>query len=680
MTTFAVLFLFPFNIFCLENYEKLLEDARKSWTDGRPQDAIEAYKYIIYVSTGPGDISAVTRELAVLLNESAQNALAKIYIEKAQVAAKDDPWLEFEKGWALLSLKKYTEAKASFENVPTMTADPDLIYNSRFMQAMTEMELAGPLKAIENFQTVYQKYPYLLSASSYMIARCYDEIKKRSHAINFLKETLQYDETGIQALITLARTYEDVDYYIPAWQAYYTLSELDPGNKIFEEKKNKFSKYLKGNPDNLLYWTRLGWPLHAEPLKIKGVNKIKVGLFTDGKGERASLTRFFFITNSDFEIIDSKLGKTYAGKKNSQYEVAYVEKNRIFEIKDNSASKIYTTRQNFLIKPAFENGVLLIKSPEIKVSVKGVDRSDREISNELAVKVSTEGMKLSNLTYIEHILPSAVSAINAPKENQEFLKALAVIVRTRLMKYKNYPFFTDYDICDSKACVEFKGLQYESANALKAAEATGTEMLYKGDTLAEPSWHASCGGETRRGADDGSTKPKRADPFSLNKWFMSAPSQKLYCLPEDSTLFSSVIWMQMLDPYWIEERINSEYGAGKIKNIQVLARDDFGEVESLLIKGSANEITIEDKTQISRILSGGTMRSMVFNIRPLMKGGSPQYFLLRGIGTGDLRDFCLAGAHSMAKNLGYKYEMILKHYLPDLAVKDSSRPAPRKKK
>jgi len=657
-----------FNLYPIENYDKLVKTARANWLDGRVNDAIETYKYLIWLSSDTSDIVNLTKELAVLLNESSQNSEAKIYIEKAQALKKDDPYLEFEKGWAYLSLKKYPEAKSSFENVLTMTTDPDLIYNSRFMQAMTEINLGGDLKAIEDFQTVYQKYPYLLSASSYMIAKCYERAKKRNYTITFLKETLNYDEKNIQALITLAQNYDDVNYYLPAWQSFYTLSEIDLNNKKFIKKRDSLSKYIKDKHDNLLFWERIGWPIHSELLKVKGINKIKVGLFTDSEGEQTFLNKFYFISNTDFDIIDSKLGKSYKGKKNSQYEVSYIEKSRIFEIKDNTSSKVYTTRQNFSIKTIQENGVILIKNPEISNTIRGIDRSDRELSNEIIVKVSTEGMKLSNITYIEHILPPIISSINIPKDNNEFLKALSIVIRTILAEYKNKPFNQEYDMCDSKKCIEFKGLQHENPSVLKATEETSGQTLYKDNMPAKISYHYACGGKTLDGIDDNTNFPSELNPYSLNKFFMSAPKQDLYCLPEDATKFSNISWIILLDPYWIEERINERYKVGKIKNIQVLKRSSQGEVFSIIIKGSANDVLFENQEEINELLSANTLRSMLFNIRPIMSGSLPEYFLLRGIGTGNLRGLCIMGAYGMAKHLGYKYDKILNHYFPNLKI------------
>lgn len=662
-----ILFTNPL-VFSFESYEKLMEEARLSWLDGRPQDAIENYKYIIYISTEDEKIINATRELAVLLNEAGENSIAKIYIEKAQAIKNDDPYLEYEKGWALLSMKKYPEAKASFENVLTMTTNNDLIYNSRFMQAMCEINLGGPIKAIEDFQTVYNKYPYLLSLSSYMIAKCYQELKKRSHSITFLKETLQYDERNIQALITLAENYEDVNYYLPAWQSYYTLSEIDIFNEKFSEKVKKLSKNIKGKPDHLLFWQRLGWPIHSEPLKIKPNKKIKIGIYTDASGKQAFIKKFYFIANTDFEIIDSKLGKTYTGKKNMQYEVSYQEKSRIFEVKDNTMSKIYTTRQNFSIKTLNENGVILIKNPEIDYSIKGINRSDRELSNEIIVKISTEGMKITNNTYLEHILPAIISGLNIPKNNTEFLKAVSVVIRTILYDSLSNPFSQDYNIFDNLKDMEFKGLQYENPEVVKATEETKDEILYSNDSLPKVSFNYSCGGETDQ-ANDNSNKPEKLTPYSLNNWFLSAPNENLYCLPEDATRFSSVIWNVLLEPYWIEERANKRYKIGKIKNIQVLKRNSRGEVLSIIIKGSANDLILQDQDEINEILAANTLRSMLFNIRPLMSGSFPQYFMIRGIGTGKLKGLCLMGSYGMAKNLGYKYEKILKHYFPKLTIK-----------
>ncbi|GAB4032765.1 MAG: hypothetical protein Fur0012_11640 [Elusimicrobiota bacterium] len=663
-----LLFTLAANMLFAEDPAKVLSEALNSWKDGRYEDAIESYKYLIYISTGEKELISYTRDLSILLNDTARSATAKIYIEKLEAAGLEDPYLKYEKGLALYGMKKFPEAKKAFEEVPLSSAQEDLVYNARFMSAMTEIELGGPLKAVEQFQTVYQKYPYLLAPASYMIADCYEKAKKRSISVNFLKETLLYDSLNIQALIKLARIYEDTSYYMPAWQSYYTLSEVDPDNRFFIKAKKRLLKYVarEKRPDNLLYWVRLAWPVHNSRISWPEGKKIKVGIFSTPSIHQET-QGFNFISNSDFEINDSKLGKVYSGKKNFQYSMNYVAKDRIFELRDNSGARVYTTRQNFSINPKDRKEVILIKTPVFEQEAPGINKSDRELTGDIEISLSTSGMKLINDTYCEHLLGGILSRMDVPKENPEFLKALAVVLRTALEDYLKKPVSSKYDICDSKECLEYIGLQFENPAVIKAINDTEKQIL-TGGYGEKISFHESCGGKTFSGTDDGDRRVISYTPFGLELFFRTAPDQQMYCLPEDSTLFSKSFWTVLLEPYWIEERINPRYPVGQIKNIFILKRDSQMRPISIKIVGTASDAIIEGKKEVNWILSGGNFRSEKFSLRPLLKGDRAVYFIVRGIGTGNLEEFCVSGAYGLAKHHGFSFDRILSHYFPQSKI------------
>ncbi|MEW5951572.1 MAG: hypothetical protein GX447_07740 [Elusimicrobia bacterium] len=647
---------------------QVYKEAVNSWKEGRYEDSIEAYKYLVYISTADKDLITYTRDLAILLNDTGRAATAKIYIEKLEAAGLEDPYLKYEKGLALYGLKKFYEAKKAFNEAPLLTSDEDLIYSARFMSAMTEYELSGPMKAAQEFQSIYQKYPYLLAPSSYMIADAYEKAKKRSVSVNFLKETLVYDSKNIQAFIKMAKLYEDTGYYLSAWQSYYTLSELDPENRYFISAKKRLLKNAarEKNPDNLLYWARLAWPAHQSQVDIPQGKKMRVGLFSSLKNQYET-EGFDFISNSDFEVFDSKLGKTFSGKKNFQYSLNYILKDRIFELKDNAGARVYTTRQNFSIIPSDKNQVLLIKTPKFSYETPGINKSDRELTGNLEVYVSTSGMRLINETFSGHIITGILSKMDIPKENKEFLKAAAIALRTAVEDYWTKPVSSKYDICDSQDCMEYIGLQFENPAAAEAVKKTQGQRLSGGygDKLT---FHRACGGKTFLGADDKAMRNLEYTPWGLEKYFSSAPSRETYCLPEDSTMFSEAMWTILLEPYWIEERINPKYPVGKIKNILITERDEKLRPTGIKIIGTAADISVQGRKEVNQVLSGNNFRSEIFTMRPLLKGNKAAYFIVKGIGTGDLEDFCLLGGYGLAKHHGFTYDKILKHYFPDSQI------------
>ncbi|MFA6435163.1 MAG: SpoIID/LytB domain-containing protein [Elusimicrobiales bacterium] len=648
-----------------ENLLKPFGEAFAAWHDGRPEDAAGSLKYVIFRSSDTVLTLAAIKELSVILAELGKNQEALAYLSKGEALAPEDPFLAFEKGWDYLSLENPVEARSSFEKAVTLTGEADLVNQARFGLAQAEAQLGGPSDAATSLQTVYQKYPYLLSPVAEVISAQYELLKKPQNAITFLKETLTYDPRNIQAEIDLARLYDQSGLTVPAWQTYYTLSELDPDDKFSAEKTAKLARSVAGKLDNLLYWNRMSWPAHNKPLNYADKNPIRVGLFSDANGEPAPLTEFNFIANTAFSIIDSRLGPVESGKALMQWNVRYNPLNKICELRDNMGSVAHSTRNSFRLVPKTAGGVMLIKNPE-PVPQRGVNRGDREVGGELNVIIKENGVRLVNTVPLEEPVPSIVTALAKGSRLMEELKALAVVVRSKLVRLKSAKPHADrdYDLCDSPHCLAFPGLQTENESAVAAAELTREEVLSRDGAPMEGAFHTACGGFTADGVSDTGRAPGRMTPFNLYYLTLKAPSDDLLCLPEDKTTASDVAWTLMLEPKWIENRVNRRAKIGYIRSMAVLKRSPRGNVETLRIEGTAGSTVLEGFDAVSRTLSGGTLRSPLFTMRPVFYGKYPKYFLLRGIGTGDGRGYCVLGGHGMAKNLGSRYPEILKHYFP----------------
>ncbi|MBI4657113.1 MAG: tetratricopeptide repeat protein [Elusimicrobia bacterium] len=666
---FFLVCLCPFPHAAAQDLEKIFKTSIDSWHDGRPDDSIGSLKYISFISSDTKLLYPSLMNLAVLLAEAGKPEEALAYLTKAEIISPDDPYIHFEKGWNLFSLEKYPEARNSFEKVIDLTASRDLAAHARFAMALAETRLSGPAKAADDFRSVYQLYPHLIPPAAYMISRSYEDLKKRQHSITFLKETLEFDHRNLQAEIELARLFDEVKYYVPAWQTYYTLSEIDPSEPFFSKKADKLIKSIKGKPDNLLYWTRISWPVHNKPVSYQEGNTIDMALYADKTGLPSLVKKLDFICNSDFTVIDSRLGQVAQGKANLQWNVAYNSMNRTYEIKNNLSSMVHSTRHGFRITPSVRGGIILIKSPQI--DAKGVNKSDKEITGELAFLEAPEGFILVNKTTIENCLAAMVASAAGRDAAKEALKALSVILRTAAVRIKRSPHHKDrhFNFCDSEHCLNFPGLQAENQAAQNAVADTANEVLYKGAELADVELQTACGGISENGINDGSIHPKNMTPFEFYKWTLNFPQTNLLCLPHDKTYASSAYWTLILEPVWMENRAIRKYKTGRLKNLAPLKRTKYGRILSMRIEGTASSKTIEGSEEISDILAAGTLRSCLFSIRPVFRGKYPEFFILRGIGTGKGRGYCLFGGDGMAKNYGTKYVEILKHYFPDLTIK-----------
>ena len=668
ITLLAFSFLSPAS--AEENLLKPLGEAFSAWTDGRPEDAVGSLEYVAFRSSDTVLTLSAIKEISVLLAELGRNQEALAYLAKGEILAPEDPYLAFEKGWNFLSVENYLEARSAFEKTITITGEADIVQQARFGLALAEARLGGPLEAASGLQTVYQKYPYLLSPAAEVISAQYEALKKRQHAVTFLEEALAYDPRNIQAEIDIARLYDKAGYYLQAWQTYYNLSELDPGDEYAADKTSKLAKYVKGKLDNLLYWTRMAWPVHLKPVNRGEGNLFRVGLFSDAEGEPAPLTGFSFIANTGFAITDSRLGAVGEGKANMQWGVKYNPLNRIYELRDNMGSVIHSTRNSFRLTPRIKGGVILIKSPEL-VPQRGINRGDREVTGELNIIARPDGFIAVNTVSLEAIAPAIVASLSAGGKQPEELKALAVVVRSKLVSLKNARNHSgrDYDICDSPHCLAFPGLQAENETALKAVESTRDEVLFKDGSPVAGDFHTACGGFTESEVNDNGRAMGRMTPFSLYYLTLKAPPDNLLCLADDRTAASDVSWTLMLEPGWIEARVNRLAKVGRIRSMYVLKRRPGGRALTLRIEGASGSLVLEGFEAISRALAAGMLRSALFTMRPVFEGKYPKYFLLRGIGTGDGRGYCVLGGHGLAKNYGSNYLEILKHYFPGYKVK-----------
>lgn len=653
----------------MESPGSVYQGAVRSWLDGRPDDAIEGFKYAAFMSSGTPLASAAMRDAAVLLAEAGRPQEGLAWLDRAGISSAEDPHAWYEKGWDLLALEEHAEARKAFERTLTLTADRDLLAQTRFALAMAEEGLKGPAEAIDLYRGIYQSYPYLLVPAAVRISRNFEMLKKRQHSVTFLKEALLYDPKNLQAAIDLARVYEKVDYYVPAWQTYYTLSEIDPREEFFAKRREKLSKRAKGDHRNLLYWTRMAWPVHTNPVKLEKGGEADIALFADENGVPSTVRSFSFICNTPFTIEDSRLGRTAEGPANAQWTAAYNSFNRNYEIKDVVSNAVTSTRNTFRLVPKTPGGVILIKNADVAAEG-GVNRGDREVTGELLINLRREGFVLINRVPLENVLPAMTSRASGGDRNPESLKALTVVLRTRLrgLKASMRHSRDGFHLCDSEHCQRFDGINTENGEAADAAAATRGRILSGAGLLAAGEYSHSCGGFTESGVNDLNPLPEDLTPFSLSRHLHRGPPDNMYCLPPDKAYASDAAWTLMLEPVWIENRANRKYKIGKLRNIRTLARSSTAKVQAIRLEGTAGSAEIKGFEEISEILAAGTLRSPLFTLRPLFDGKYPSVFFIKGLGTGDGRGYCVAGGKGLAGGLGWDYRAILRHYFPGLTI------------
>ncbi|MCX7641441.1 MAG: hypothetical protein N2Z20_02265 [Elusimicrobiales bacterium] len=659
----SIFFILQIQKLSTQDINKIYDEGIKSWLDGRIDDAIGNFEYVVHTSTDTNQVVQAATDLIVLLNEKGENSTAIAYADKILAIDHNNPFVLLEKSYSKMLINDMIGAKKELNELLATTSDIDKIYTSKFFKAIVEAHISGFENASKEIESVYRNYHPLLAPSAYLMAEYIKPFKKMA-SVNFLKDSLIYDSKNIQALIDLANIYEETKYYTQSWQAYFTLREIEGKDSYAYFKSEKLIKKINKNPDNIFLWSRLGWPVHENPLIHKESQNIRIALYSDKLANQPPIVSFYIISNTDFEITEPTPQKKFNGKRNMQYGVFYNLINKQIEIRDNYSTTIYATRKNIEIKPLNPGGVILIKSPTFKDDVIGINRGDKEVSGKLLVKLSTDGMRIINYTYIEHILPSIVQTTEGPKDDDRALKALTITIRTMLHRKINPN--NNYDITDQEEKLEFKGIQFEKEKTVLAATETKDILIKKGQELYPANYVINTANIVNAIPQTQTLFPKKLSPSSLKNWLMfDFMKNSHYSTPLNVVDISNISWFLILKPYWIEERVNTKYKVGKIKNIIILKRDEIGRVLSIKIEGTANDVIIEGEKEINKILAAGTLRSNLFIIFQIKKGKNPIYFILKGIGTGNFSGLCIYGSDYLAKNMDFNHIQILKYYFPN---------------
>lgn len=579
-------------------------------------------------------------------------------------------FMQFEKGWALLSLNRTEEAIKSFNKAKAFTANQALLSQADFAAALSEARRKKTEKALENMAAVYTRYPYLLSSSSQLIGRWLMLKKDYDKASYFTGSSLQYDNKNFQAEADFAEISEKQKKYTAAWQAWRTLREMDPEEKRYDRKLRKLAKRVKGEHENLMFWQRMNWPAHTSLRKVHGGKKIKVNLYADNEGKSARLLEFSFMSSADFDIMDDRLGKLMSGKKFTPWKIIYDPKEKLIEIHDSLGSSARSTYGNLTVTCRKEGAVILLKDPLFAGDPAGVNRSDRETGGGLRIMPAEDGVKLQTIIDEESLACPITASLIRRSNEMNFSKAVAVAVRSKIRNMAAHSLHGDEaDMCDSAHCIEFAGMQAENMLATAAVEETLGQVIVSSDNAVPNVYLTQACGGTSHVCAEGVDHAETGSPFSLYASLIAGPAEGLMCIPESRLNYIDLNWTLILAPEWIESRINRHKKIGRLKYIIPLKRDENGSVLSIRAYGSAGFADFEGEKAISSVLASGTLRSMLFSIRPVMKGKYPEYFLVRGMGTfasgpADGKNMCLRGAEGMAARQDADYRAILKKYFP----------------
>jgi len=635
-----------------------------SCSEGKKEDCSAFFKSQA-ASSSPEARFAALEELAFLSLEAGDAAASLDYWNQALSIKPQDAFASLSKAWAQLSLGDEKAAVAGFERVVSLGGGPEISADAQFGTALAHFSAKRYEKAAELLSGLYSREPFYIAIASELLAECYLALNKIPTAQIYLQQSLAHDPRNYSSLVLEAGIYEAAKNPVSAWQAYASLSSLDPEDEFFSRKLAKLSKNLKSAPINYLSYNRLSRPLQTEPSAAADSPVLKLGLFSDRRGAAGFLNSFEVVSASSLTFSAGKSKEAAVAQPDKTWSISFNPETQLAEIRDNWGNLIFSEAEKFSIVPAIKGSSLLVKNARFG-EILNRDLGDRELRGSLSVSVSTSAMTLVNAVSAEDCLPGALASARGAASSSETLKALAVVLRSRLVSAAGSG--GAYDLCDSEKCLLYQGTNMESPEVKASAKATLGEILVSTEPVSYGDFHTACGGFTAQGAVDWpGLEISTPTPASLAVRFFARPPEDLLCAAKDPTLWAEVKWIVIIDARDVQRRLDRDFKIGKLKAVEPLKRSPDGRLVSVRFIGSSGSAEVEGSEKISAIISAGALRSTLFNVTPLYRKGNLEKILIRGIGTGSGSGLCLAGAEGMAAR-GKSYREILAHYFPGYEI------------
>lgn len=229
----------------------------------------------------------------------------------------------------------------------------------------------------------------------------------------------------------------------------------------------------------------------------------------------------------------------------------------------------------------------------------------------------------------------------------ESIKAQAITARTFALYQARQNRLQDYDLTNDIYSQVYSGATSERWATTRAAKLTAGKVLtYKGD-IFPTYYHATCGGHT----EDAS-----------NLWNVDLPCLKGvecgYCKESPHYRWTKAIMLKDLE----KKLSDNGYKLGKIKNINIVSKNNSGRLDKIEIKDEADVSCILTAKDFRQMMGPNEIRST--NFEPSISGDK---LVLKGIGWGHGVGMCQWGAKGQADKKK-KCEEILEFYYPGTEI------------
>lgn len=271
-------------------------------------------------------------------------------------------------------------------------------------------------------------------------------------------------------------------------------------------------------------------------------------------------------------------------------------------------------------------------------------------------------------TYLCSVVPSEMPA-GYPLES---LKAQAICARSYALKQMNMGRAAEFnaDVDDSVSYQVYNN-QGRNENTTKAVQETAGQVMKENGEIVDALYYStSCGIDLKLDLSKETT-------FAS---FMTTDNKKAYEATEP--------WYRWMATFQIEELtrlVNETWqeGFGTVTGLEIKERESSGAIDTLIVKGSNQNIEIEGEYAIRKLLSPtnvsvklqdgseapdmGLLPSAFFYLTPNYDGEALTGYTLIGGGYGHGKGMSQNGARHMA-DAGMKYDEILKYYYGKIEI------------
>ncbi len=279
------------------------------------------------------------------------------------------------------------------------------------------------------------------------------------------------------------------------------------------------------------------------------------------------------------------------------------------------------------------------------------------------VEIGNNGNSLTlvNTVNMHQFIVSCVSKMLLSNE-PEVIKAMVIVVRTRLRHLKEHATHsdTDYEICDTDHCLSFSGCGYNRELVDILTTMTGNQSLHYKGRLIMPRFHHTCGGRISSAKDVYDTDDEPYHP-AHDDIFEGKGSENCFHSP-------GFHWTIELQKFDILDFLSLAYAAGAERiyaSWEPEKIDANGRIFRVLLRGRKPKTVsgIDFLQKLQSHFGPNSVKSMKFNMDILKRT-----IIFRGMGNGDGVGMCLYGADGLAKK-SVKSDQILRFYYPGTELK-----------